>query len=152
MTQQLLEVETLRDLLDRRLAHAPAQLVAVDGRGGSGKSTLARALQRVWPGSVVVEMDDFYQPTNRRAAAPAPGENFDRERIVAQVLEPLAQGRDGRYQRYDWDTDSLAEWHDVPATAPVLVEGIYSTSKPLWRRAAASMDRRFSSSSTSRSF
>jgi uridine kinase len=76
-------------------------------------------------------MDDFYQPTSRRSATPSPGENFDRERVAVQVLDPLAHGHDGRYQRYDWDVDTLAEWHDVPAGSPVVVEGIYSTSKPL---------------------
>jgi uridine kinase len=45
----------------------------------------------------------------------------------------LAAGRAGRYQRYDWGEDRLAEWHEVTADAIVLVEGVYSTSELLRR-------------------
>ncbi|MEK8229278.1 hypothetical protein NKG05_30305 [Oerskovia sp. M15] len=36
-------------------------------------------------------------------------------RLAEQVLEPLAGGRAGRYQRYDWTLGAFAEWHDVPS-------------------------------------
>jgi uridine kinase len=103
--------------------------VAIDGRGGAGKSTLARRLAEGWPGAVVIEMDDFYLPAAERVEPlPGHGSNYDRGRLAREVLEPLASGRAGRYQRYDWDQDRLAEWHHVPAHAIVLVEGVYSTS------------------------
>jgi uridine kinase len=81
---------------------------------------------------VVIEMDDFYRPRARRAQRPdVHGATYDRNRLVADVLEPLAAGRPGRYQRYDWDEDRLAEWHDVPGDSVVVIEGVYSTSAPL---------------------
>ena len=106
--------------------------MAIDGRGGSGKSTLARQLAKGWPKAAVVEVDDFYRPAGERVERPAVhGANFDRERLAREVLEPLASGRAARYQRYDWDEDHLAEWHDVAADAVVLVDGVYSTSELL---------------------
>jgi len=126
----LLDVARLRrDLIARR-----ARAVGIDGRGGSGKSTLARLLAHEWTGAVVIEMDDFYRP--REARSPRPeihGGNFDRERLAGEVLDPLSSGRAGRYRRYDWDEDRLAEWHDVRGDAVVLIEGVYSTSDLLRR-------------------
>jgi uridine kinase len=123
-----LDIVALRQsIIDRK-----ARLVAIDGRGGSGKSTLAHRLAEGWHKAFVIEMDDFYRPSTERAFAPAVhGGNYDRERLVKGVLEPLASGRPGRYQRYDWEKDRLAEWHDVPADAIVLIDGVYSTSEML---------------------
>jgi uridine kinase len=121
----MLDVDALRGELTKR----KARLVAIDGRGGSGKSTLARQLADGWDNAVVIEMDDFYRPVPERVQRPqVHGENFDRVRLSAEVLEPLAANAPGRYQRYDWDEDRLAEWHDVPTDSIVLVEGVYSTS------------------------
>jgi uridine kinase len=119
-------------LLRNDIAARKAGLVAIDGRGGSGKSTLARQLAEGWPKAVVIEMDDLYRPIAERVQGPeVHGANFDRGRLVTDVLEPLASGRPGRYQSYDWDEDRLDGWHEVPADAIVLVEGVYSTSEPL---------------------
>jgi uridine kinase len=123
-----LDVRRLRD----DIAAQKARAVAIDGRGGSGKSTLARRLADGWPKAVVIEMDDFHRPSAERVQRPeVHGANFDRGRLVTEVLEPLASGRAGHYQRYDWDEDRLAEWHDVPVGAMVIVEGVYSTSELL---------------------
>jgi uridine kinase len=125
---RMLDVDALRDQIGSR----GARFVAVDGCGGSGKSTLARELAQGWRQAVVVEMDDFYGLNAERVEVPTVhGGNYDRQRLVKEVLEPLKAGRAGRYQRYDWDEDRLAEWHRVPADAIVLVEGAYSTSELL---------------------
>lgn len=106
--------------------------MAVDGRGGAGKSTLARMLADGWPGATVVEMDDFHRPTAERQPRPGRhGGNYDRERLVKELLEPVSAGRPGSYRRYDWDDDRLAEWHEVPADGVVIVEGVYSSSEML---------------------
>ena len=47
-------------------------------------------------------------------------------RLRDEVLGPLRAGQVARYQRYDWSSDALAEWHDVPQGI-VIVEGVYST-------------------------
>lgn len=124
----LLNIDQLRSDLGAR----GVRLVAIDGRAGSGKSTLARRLADGWMRAVVIEMDDFYRPVAERVRRPAvPGENYDRERLLSDVLEPLASGRAGRYEGYDWAADRLSEAREVPAGAVVLLEGVYSTSAPL---------------------
>ncbi len=120
-------------LLEARVADLRASsarpLVGIDGRAGSGKSTLARELASRLADAAVVEFDDFYRPGAERAARAANGDSeiggdFDWRRLRDQVLEPLIAGAPGRYQRYDWESDELAEWHDVFAGV-VIVEGNY---------------------------
>jgi uridine kinase len=59
------------------------------------------------------------------------GSDFDWVRLRRQVLEPLQNDNPGHYQRYDWNTDSLAEWHNVPIGDTVIIEGNYTTRKEL---------------------
>lgn len=92
--------------------------VGVDGRAGSGKSTLADAVAAAVPGSVLIHVDDF--------AGPLVPE-WDWARLRTQVLLPLLAGRPGRYQRWEWNLDEGAEWHDVPVGRLVVVEGVSST-------------------------
>ncbi|WP_433203919.1 uridine kinase family protein [Nocardia sp. CA-107356] len=92
------------------------RLVAVDGPAGAGKSTLAASLA-VMCDAQVVHTDDF---------APANNELPWWPRLVRQVLEPIARGRCGRYQRYDWDEHALAEWHDVVPGGVLVLEGVSS--------------------------
>jgi uridine kinase len=108
-------------------------LVGIDGPGASGKSTFARAIAALDPEIAVVEFDDFYRPSAERHARRDGeiGGDFDWRRLRDQVLAPLARDEPGRYQRYDWPGDRLAEWHDVPAGGIVLVEGNYSTRAEL---------------------
>lgn len=110
-------------------------ILAIDGRGGSGKSTLASRIQAECPGSAVVHMDDFYLPSSNRFQLPPSqkqiGADYDWERVFNQIMKPLINGREARYQRYDWETDTLAEWHDVPAEGLVIIEGTYSIRKEL---------------------
>jgi len=131
MTERKMDINALCSFLANRLNNSRARLVGIDGAGGSGKSTLGRLLVANWPGVTIIQMDDFYLPTSRRHSVPEPGQNFDRERLRSEVLDPITEGGVARYQRYDWDRDELAEWHEVPAGGTVVVEGSYSTSKPL---------------------
>ena len=115
--------ETLTSLADRILA-LPASagetiLVGIDGGGGSGKSTFAAWLGACLPGSVVIHTDDFASWDNPTDWWP---------RLLSQVLVPLAEGRPARYQRYDWPSEQLAEWHEVSAKV-VLLEGVTATRR-----------------------
>lgn len=92
--------------------------VGIDGCGAAGKSTLARRIAAAVPGCVLVAVDDFSGP---RVA------EWDWDRFRAQVLLPLLAGRAARYQRWDWDLDAGAEWHDIEPGRVVLVEGVSST-------------------------
>lgn len=106
-------------------------LVGIDGAGGSGKSSLAQSLRGAGGADIVVEMDDFYLPASARAEQGGIGGNFDWTRLQSQVLQPLRAGVAGNYQRYDWDNDALAEWHEVRTGGVVVVEGIYSLRREL---------------------
>lgn len=106
-------------------------VVGVDGPGGAG-STFTEHLARHLPGTTVVHVDDFYRPTTQRPRhGTGIADNIDLDRLAEQVLRPAASGSATRYQRYDWNTDSLAEWIDVPALEPVVIEGVYSVQKTL---------------------
>lgn len=90
------------------------RLVCVDGPAGSGKSTLARRLGDVLD-ATVLQVDDLLAGWSDLEGV--------WDRVAAQVLEPLAAGRPGRYRRYDWVVGAFAEWHDVPVPDVLVLEG-----------------------------
>jgi uridine kinase len=112
-------VERIRRLRERQ---SKTLLVAIDGRGGAGKTTLARKIARGAENVTIVCLDDFSSPSVL---------GWDQDRFRRQVLHPLLAGQPGRYQRWDWDTDKGAEWHDVPTGGTVVVEGVSSTRTEL---------------------
>ena len=103
---------------ERLRGRSGTRWVGIDGFGATGKTTLAAAVARALPEAVVVHVDDFARPSVT---------TWERDRFVAQVLAPLQAHRPGRYQRWDWGSDTGAEWHDVPPGVPVVVEGVSST-------------------------
>lgn len=109
-------------------------LIGIDGCGGAGKSTLAQAFKEVNPEKVtVIHMDDFYKSSLLRESVKESdiGGNWDCERVKNQVLIPLKQNQNTEYQRYDWNEDALAEWHNVPVGGLVVIEGCYSLIQEL---------------------
>ncbi len=96
--------------------------VGIDGLGASGKTTLAEALSTALAGSVVVHVDDFARPD-------LPG--WELQRFVVQVRDPLLAGRPALYQRWNWSTNTGAEWIEVRPGGPVIVEGVSSTDTRL---------------------
>lgn len=88
--------------------------LAIDGQGGAGKSTLAKRIAAAVPDSAVVALDDFSGPRVL---------GWDRVRFAEQVTEPLLAGRRAHYQRWDWDSDSGAEWYDISPEL-LVVEGV----------------------------
>jgi uridine kinase len=98
------------------------RLIGLDGPGAAGKSTLAGELGAV-VGASVIATDDFYLPAARR---PDPiADHYDWRRLEQEVFLSVLMGRPARYRRYDWTQDALAEWHNVPAERPGIVEGVY---------------------------
>jgi uridine kinase len=94
-----------------------ARLVAVDGPGGAGKSTFAGCLAALC-GAQLLHTDDFASWDNQ----------FDWwSRLDEQVLRPIAYGRVGQYQRYDWGQQKLAEWCTVSPDGVVILEGVSSS-------------------------
>ena len=55
-------------------------------------------------------------------------------RVLNQVLEPVAQNKEGHYQRYDWVRDILAEWHTVPVGGIVIIEGVYTMRQEFFEK------------------
>lgn len=52
------------------------------------------------------------------------------------MIEPLSAGRIARYQRYDWATGALAEWHELEPASVVIIEGVTAARRE-WRSSLA---------------
>lgn len=96
------------------------RLICVDGPAGSGKTTFAgdmtRAVRERGRRAQLVHMDDLYDGWTGLDGDLWP-------RLSAQVLEPLRRGWAGRFQRYDWVAEHLADWVDVPVPEVLVLEG-----------------------------
>jgi len=90
-------------------------VVAIDGPAGSGKTTLAGALASA-AGAQLVHMDDLYLGWSGLEASAG--------RLREEILAPLWLGRVGRYRRYDWHAEALAESHEVTPGGMLVVEGV----------------------------
>ncbi|MEM9542207.1 MAG: uridine kinase [Cyanobacteria bacterium P01_E01_bin.42] len=110
-------------------------IVGIDGCGASGKSIFTRSIAQQGLNITVVEMDDFYLPSDSRPSNEAIlttyGEQYDWKRLYEQVLKSLSQNRAARYQKYDWNLDALTEFYTVSVGGIVIVEGVYSTRREL---------------------
>lgn len=106
-------------VLAQALARPPTlgegRLVGIDGPSGSGKTTLATAVARASREVRVVHLDAMYDGWS---GLPRLG------RSLRDLLEPLAEGRPGRYRRYDWRAGRYAEEVVVPPTPVLVVEGV----------------------------
>lgn len=106
-------------------------LIGIDGAGGSGKTDFADLLAgAVEGGARVVQMDDFYREPDQRRATEAGG-LFDWPRLRRQVLNPAIENEPISYQRFDWVTQRLADWVDVPNDAHLIVEGVTTLRREL---------------------
>lgn len=124
------DVEVLADaaraVLDLALSRPPglaaARLVCVDGPAGSGKTSLAGAVRHLAEerglSVSLVHLDDVYPGWE---GLPAVG-----GLLQGGVVAPLAEGRAGRYRRYDWLRGQYAEERTVPVSDLVVLEGVGS--------------------------
>ncbi|MCW1939702.1 AAA family ATPase [Bacillus anthracis] len=110
-------------------------IIGIDGCGGAGKSTLANKIKSNFSTVTIVHMDDFYLPSakivNEHPTNKSIGADFDWKRLLQEVLDPISNGIEGCYKRYDWETDSLAESHTISANGIVIIEGVYATRQEL---------------------
>jgi uridine kinase len=111
--QQVLELAR-----SRKPTLARGRLICVDGPAGSGKTTLAAELAEL-SGAPVLHMDDMFEGWRGLP------------RITSQLeslLLPLAAGRSGSYQRWDWPGNAWAETILVPPAQLLILEGVGSGS------------------------
>ncbi|MEV1082539.1 hypothetical protein AB0I98_30630 [Streptomyces sp. NPDC050211] len=93
----------------------PVRLIGIDGHAGSGKSTFAGQLADALGGAPVLRLDDIASHE----------ELFDwTDRLLAQVIEPLAQGRTARYAPYDWRARRFGPDRLLPPAPVILIEGV----------------------------
>ncbi len=135
MNKKIVSFDHLGGLLTSLPKKHSMLIVGIDGPGGAGKSSFTCALAKRFSRCTVVQMDDFFLPSWERVQGDPRkkpiGADFDWRRVFAQVLEPLLSEREGNYQRYDWGSDTLAEWHTVPTGGIILVEGCYAMRNEL---------------------
>lgn len=129
----IISLKILVDKLNQLPKRHHTLILGIDGGGGAGKSTLAGKLQELGNNVTVVHTDDFYRPSvERKQVDPMEvGGNWDWERIREQVLTPLNNNMEGKYQEYDWRVDKMTDWHNVPTGGLVIIEGCYSIRKEL---------------------
>ena len=118
-----------------RIAQVPVGgIVAIDGCCASGKSTLGARLSETL-GCPLFHLDDFFlrpeQRTPERFAQP--GGNMDRERLAAEILEPLSRGGAVEYRPFDCKTMSLGDPRFSRSARLNIVEGSYSLHPELER-------------------
>lgn len=97
------------------------RLICVDGPAGSGKSSLALALADHGSASVI-HLEDLL-------AGWEGGLDAMVRALVSDVLEPLAQGRDASYRRWDWHASQFADRVPVPPVPLLVVEGVGAGSR-----------------------
>jgi len=102
-------------------------LVALEGGSASGKSTLGAALAKALD-AALVHMDDFFLPLELRTPErfAQPGGNVHWERVLAEVLQPLAVGKTPEYGVFDCSVMAVNRTARVEAKDVVIVEGAYS--------------------------
>lgn len=94
------------------------KFLAIDGLGGAGKTTLAVSLSAKLGGAPIAHTDDF-------ASWEQPLDWWPR--MLAEVLVPLAAGRQARYRRRDWERRRLGNWREIEPSECVIIEGVGSS-------------------------
>jgi energy-coupling factor transporter ATP-binding protein EcfA2 len=93
-----------------RIRLAPRPVVLIDGGSGSGKTTLAAALAPALAAQLV-RLEDFYPGWDGLESASSA--------VRHDVLAPEDPG----WRRWDWTSDSAAEWHPLDVSLPLVIEG-----------------------------
>ncbi|WNM33914.1 hypothetical protein RKE30_27855 [Streptomyces sp. Li-HN-5-11] len=93
----------------------PVRLVGVDGHAGSGKSTFAGELALALDGAPVLHLDDVASHEELFA--------WD-ERLLSEVIAPLADGTTAYYRPYDWRARRFGPVRALPRAPVLLIEGV----------------------------
>jgi len=90
-------------------------VVAIDGPSGSGKSTFADRLAAPI-GASILRLEDLYPGWDGLAAAT--------QRLVAEVLEPLARDEPAWIRTWDWERSVEGERRRVEVAPLMIIEGV----------------------------
>ncbi len=118
-------------LLKEKILNSKAEkrpfLVALEGGSASGKSTLGGALAKELD-ATLVHMDDFFLPMELRTLErfAQPGGNVHWERVLAEVLQPLSEGKSLEYGVFNCSVMAVDRICRETAKDVVIVEGAYS--------------------------
>jgi uridine kinase len=115
---------TAGDIADALLSRAGrldgTRLLCIDGPAGSGKTTLAGRVQfelcSRGLGVETLHMDDLYEGWSGL-------DTSLEQRLLDQVLHPLARSAPGCWQRYDWYSGRFGEWSELLAGDVLVIEG-----------------------------
>lgn len=112
--------EVARVVVDLAASRPPTlgagRLVCIDGPAGSGKTTLAAAVAGL-TGAQVVHMDDLMDGWGGLVSTGPQ---------LSSILGPLAEGRPGSYQHYDWHAGRFDRVVDVQVADWLVIEGVGS--------------------------
>ena len=139
-TQRTSREEILEEVLrrtSRLLEEKPRVLLAIDGPSGAGKTTLAevlcREVSKTWS-CQILHMDDFFVPAKDRPGRHMAGilGNVDYERLLREVLVPLARGEGCLYRPFDCGRQCYGRGTWRKPTQVLVAEGAYSCHPALF--------------------
>jgi len=132
-------------IVDRKTAGKPL-LVGINGVDTSGKTrftmALSRYLEKCGLHTQIINVDDYHHPSEVRYSHPDPvtsyyAHAFDLERLVSELLEPLARNGafDGGLRHLDLATDSYhhEKHYTITPHTIVLIEGVLLYREPIDR-------------------
>jgi uridine kinase len=96
--------------------------IAIDGRGGSGKTSFAELLKAKLPDFVMLNGDDYFEPIKD----PTVWGEFNDERFIQDVIEPLKRGNSFVYRPYDWHATPNITEKNIEVTRGICLERCYS--------------------------
>lgn len=105
-------------------------IISIDGPCGGGKTTLAEYIKKECDYNIV-HMDDFYLPFQKRDKnwMNIIAGHMDFDRLIKDILEPYASGKEINYVSYDCHSDEYLKKKDIDLKKPLVLEGSY-TSHP----------------------
>lgn len=121
MDKLLKLIKEKQNLLNRPL------VIGIDGRCGSGKTTLSLKLKEILD-CEIIHLDHFFLQTHQRTKERLNevGGNFDYERFILEVKNPLLNNKDIKYKRFSCSTMKLEDDISISRNKIIIIEGSYS--------------------------